>query len=134
MTSRQSFYLAIFVGGFLIIRSLFAYAEVEPAAVTRIKRWVALEYQSYHLDRTDLSLEEKAALLRYAEDVEFSAVAVRGTARNMVMRVEISPNPAMPPSAATIRYFRMRYSLALGWEQMPRPASALSYFLAGFLL
>lgn len=134
LTMKQSFFVGIALAGFLVIRSFFAHASADPEATTILKRWVVTEFQRYHLDRTDLALEQKSALLLEAAALDFSSISARGTAGNMVIRVEIKPNAALPPDTPPVRYFRMRHSLLVGWEQTPRTASPLTYFLAPFLL
>lgn len=133
-TKKQPLWIAAALAVFLLVRSLFAYSAVDPVAVDILRRWVISEAETYQLGRTDLGLGEKASLLQSAATIEFSSVKVRGSAGNMVFRVELGENPALPPGMSRVRYFRMRYRMALGWEVMPRQGSALGYFLALFLL
>jgi hypothetical protein len=50
----------------------------------------------------------------------------------MFVRVVLYPNRALPPGASSVKYFRMCYSMFLGWHQTPQNASALTYFIALF--
>lgn len=119
---------------FVAFRSFLAHASVDPEAVAIMKQWIAAEYAQYHLSRDNISLKERAALLRQAKDVEFRSVNARGAAGNMVFRIEVEPSPAHPPERSLVRYYRMRYSLTLGWSRIPQQASAVTYFLALFML
>ncbi|TLM66388.1 MAG: hypothetical protein FDZ69_06125 [Deltaproteobacteria bacterium] len=131
---KQPVWVLAALAGFLLIRSCFAHTAVDPAATDILRRWVIAEVESYHLARTDLDLAGKGALLRDAATIRFAAVNARGTADDMVFRIEIDEHPALPPAMPRVRYVQMRYRMLLGWETAPRQSSALSYFLALFLL
>jgi hypothetical protein len=134
LTLKQALIAAVAFIGFLGLLTFFAHSEVDPHASAVLKRWVAADLTNYQVNRTDLPLEEKAALLLEAAKVDFASISARGTANTMVFRVEIKPNIALPPDAPSVRYYRLRYSLSIGWEPVPQTGSALTYFLARFLL
>ena len=131
---KQTLFFIVIAAAFLAFRSFFAYVTVDKEGAALLKKWISAECTLYHVNRTDVSLEKKAELLRQAEQVEFLSIKARGHASNMVVRVQIKPGPAVPPKTPEFSYFRMRYSVALGWRQVPQPASALTFFLALFLL
>lgn len=74
-------------------------------------------------------------MLAYAENIEFFQIEARGKPDRMIFRVEITPNPAKPPSSPAIQYFRMEHSLLMGWHGSGlKLASALSFFMALFMV
>ena len=97
----------------------FRYASVAQSLDTdgrqAISDWIASEYQRYHLARTDLSDEDKAAILLQTKNVELLSLDARGKPELIAVRVEIAPNAAHPPGMPYIRYFRMEYSFSEGW-------------------
>ena len=131
-TSGSAASLALIAIGWLLFRSLVAYATLEPAALNVLKQWITAEYRRYHLDRKDLSLEEKGAMLLQADKVEFLSVSARGSADSMVVRVEIKPSAVHPPRSPTLRYYRMKHSMILGWSLVSE-TSVVSYYTAPFL-
>lgn len=118
----------------LLLSTLFAYGDLDPAGTQLLKRWVIAKYEIYHLERNDLPLPEKAALLQQAQQLEFVAVTPHGHARNLVVKVELAPNPAHPPHMPTVLYFRMKYSSMIGWSPVPQSASVETWYLARFFL
>ncbi len=52
------------------------------------------------------------------------ARAVRGPLNNAVVRVELAPNPAVPPRTDLVRYYRMRYSDLTGWTHRGNATSS----------
>lgn len=117
----------------LIFRLFFAYADIEPEATGILKRYIGAEYARYQLQREDISLDEQAERVKKAENIELLSVKARGNPKRIVFRVEIAANVAQPPNAKTIRYFRMRHSLTLGYPDAgPMETDAVGYFLALF--
>lgn len=97
------------------------------------KRYIGAEYARYQLQREDISLDEQAERVKKAENIELLSVKARGNPKRIVFRVEIAANVAQPPNAKTIRYFRMRHSLTLGYPDAgPMETDAVGYFLALF--
>jgi hypothetical protein len=119
--NRTQSLCAAVAAAFVIIRSLRPCISC-PDAVAMLKK-----------RRTGPSLEEKGALLLEAAKIGFSSINARGTAKNMVIKLELQPNPALPPGDPAVRYYPMRYSMIVGWEQVPHTASAVTCFLALFL-
>ena len=133
LTLKHYLFIAVTLIGFIVLRSFFIHSAIDQDAVPLVKKWVTAEFERYQLARTDLSAEEKGSMLQQARQVEFSSFNARGSAKGTIVRVEIKPNPAMPPGTQLVRYYRMRYNLMTGWERTPRPASAGQYLLAFFL-
>ena len=129
------FSLGLFVGVFLIFRLFFANLDIEPQAVYILKRWISSEYVRYQMQREDISLSEKAELIRQSQNIEFISWSVRGKPERMVFRLEVAPNPAQPPNTPNIRYFRLDHSLVMGWAgSIPKRPDAVTYFLALFMV
>ena len=79
---------------------------------------------------TTLGLAEKgAALLGASTAVRIRTLDARGPFDDVQVRVELEPDPALPPGFELVRYYRMRYSSLTGWSHKGR-GSALSYWLA----
>ena len=93
-----------------------------------LRQWISAEYIRYHLDRSDLSDEDRASILLAADTVNF-AVSARGRPSRTIVRVEIEPGRAHPPEAPTVRYYRMSYSTITGWRHDGH-TTAVGYYLA----
>ena len=93
-----------------------------------LRQWISAEYIRYHLDRTDLTDEERASILLAADTVNFS-VSARGRPSRTIVRVEIDPGRAHPPGSPTVRYYRMSYSTITGWRHNGH-TTAVGYYLA----
>lgn len=133
-SARQLIAFAVVAAVFLFKLTL-AHVDIDPGAVVVLKRWVGAEYRRYQLDRTDISLEQKAELVASTENIEFLSINARGKPERMVFRVELAPHPAKPINRSDVRYYRMDHSLLLGWSaSVPKRADALIYFLALFML
>jgi hypothetical protein len=129
------FSLGLIAACFLAFRLFFAHLDIDPQAIDILKRWVSSEYVRYQTSRDDIALSEKAELISQAQNIQFKSWSVRGKPERMVFRIEVAPNPAQPPSATNIRYFRLDHSLPLGWAaSMPKRADAITYFLALFIV
>lgn len=117
------------------LRLMLARSDIDPEATSMLKRWISAEYVRYQSGREDISLAEKAELFASAENIEFVSFTARGKPERMVLRVELAANPAQPPGTSTLRYYRMEHSLLQGWNTaIPKPADAVVYFLALFML
>jgi len=133
--SKSAKSLGVLAFGFFLFKLTFAHIDADPQAIQVLQQWVSSEYVRYNVDREDISLQEKAELLEYATEVEFSSVECRGKPDDMIFRVELKPNPAQPPNKPLVRYFRMKHSLLTGWDAaVPTSSGPLSYFFALFLL
>ena len=59
------------------------------------------------------------------------SLAVRGPLNDAVVRVELAPNPALPPGTSLVRYYRVRYSDLTGWSHYG-DATVINWYLAAF--
>jgi len=94
-----------------------------------IQDWVASEYQRYHLARTDLSDEEKGAILLHTKSIELVSMTARGGLDSMSVRVVIGENEAHPDGMEYIQYYKLKYSSVSGWQHS-RTITALRYYLS----
>lgn len=117
--------LAVFAG----FRLLRANTTLDTDGADVLRQWISAEYARYHLDRVELTDEERAVFLLATDSVEFSSLTARGRPDHTLVRLEILPGTAHPPGAATVRYYQMSYSTVTGWH-LDRERSALSYYLA----
>lgn len=113
----------------LLWRAFFAFADLDPQGTEVLRGVVSHEYRSYQLARSDLDRDALAQLLERADTVRFRRVSARHDGRRLIVRVELEPNPAAPPSSPQVRYFRMEHDLVTGWVYASS-ASALSYYTA----
>jgi hypothetical protein len=127
----QAVVVLLAIVAFLGFRFATARATVGTEGAEVLRQWVAAEYQRYHLDRTDLSDEERARVLLATDSVRFRTVSGRGSPDDMVVRVEIEPSSAHPPDTPYVRYYRMEYSTVTGWHHRGN-VTALAYHLAFF--
>lgn len=136
MENSKTGVLVVALIGFLFIAGPFylAASTADPQAIEQLKYWVAMEYTRYQLSRENLDLEEKALMLQHARNIEFVSIHAAGPADDRVFRIEVRPNPAQPPNSSPIRYYRLSFTLLTGWNNLPRTASALTYYLALFNL
>ena len=116
LTGWKALLAALVVVGFLGFRYVTAAQTLDTDGRKAISEWVASEYQRYHLARTDLSDEEKAAILLKTASVELLSLDARGRPERMAVRVEIAPNAAHPPGTPYVRYFILEFSLTTGWR------------------
>jgi len=118
----------------LAVSAVLAHRDVAPAAEAEIRQWVSAEYVRHLNTRSDLSPAERVELGIAAHRPEIRAIEARGSASMMSFKVELGPNPAAPPDAPLIRYYRMRYSPVIGWRGPPETGSEFAHFLALFFL
>ncbi len=69
-----------------------------------------------------------AERLMALERIEIDDISARGKKDNIIVRVKFRVDGNPPPDAKDIRYFRMKHSLARGWEHRGE-TSALFYHL-----
>ena len=128
LTGWKGLLAALVVLGFLGFRYVTAVQALDTDGRDAIRAWLASEYQRYHLARTDLGDEDKAALLLKSERINFVSLDARGRPERMAVRVEIEPNAAHPPGTPYVRYFNLEYSIAVGWRHKGN-ISAMQYHL-----
>ncbi len=120
----------------VVVAALGAYrftrarAALEGQGREALEAWIVGEIQRPLLADTTLGLAEKGeALLATSDAVRIRALDARGPFDDVHVKVELEPNPALPPGFALVRYYRMRYSSLTGWSHKGR-SSPLSYWLA----
>ena len=116
LTGWKALLVVIALVGFLGFRYVTAVQALDTEGREMIEQWIAAEYQRYHLARTDISDEEKVALLLQTQSIELTSLQARGQPKHMSVRVEIAPNAAHPPGSPYVRYFRMDHSMTAGWR------------------
>ena len=104
---------------------------LDTQAAEKIKFWLSAEYLRSVQAREDLSPEERSRLVLASDEIEFADISARGSGDEIIVRVEVEPNPAEPPDKERIRYFEMSYSGLTGW-QYQRETKALLYHLKLF--
>ncbi|MEJ2218794.1 MAG: hypothetical protein P8099_19595 [Gemmatimonadota bacterium] len=116
------------VGGY---RVTTARAKIDTQGRAALEQWVQMELVRPLLADTTRSLQEQGAAIAQASSVTIRSLAVRGKLSNAVVRVELAPNPALPPGTDLVRYYRMRYTTISGWTHHGS-ATKLSWYLAAF--
>lgn len=114
---------------FGIWRIFNAHADLESGATEKLKQWITAEYHRdalKHYENTPELLMEK---MREIEKLEFEAIDARGTPDNMVVRVQVAPNPAEPAGAKHERYFRMQHDNLTGWH-FKREVGVINWWMA----
>ena len=107
-----------------------ARAALEGQGREALEAWIVGEIQRPLLADTTLGLAEKGeALLAASGAVRIRALDAHGPFDDVHVRVELEPDPALPPGFELVRYYRMRYSSLTGWthEGWSNP---VSYWLA----
>ena len=99
----QAVVVLLAIVAFVAFRYTTARATLDTEGAEVMRQWVAAEYQRYHLDRTDLTDEERARLLLATDSVRFRTISGRGSPDDMVVRVEIEPSAALLPDGVLDR-------------------------------
>jgi len=94
-----------------------------------LESWIVGELQRPLLADTTLTLAEKGEAVLRLSTVSIWTLDARGPLDDVVVRVELEPNPAFPPGFELVRYYRMQYSSLIGWSYKG-PGSALTFWLA----
>lgn len=116
------------VGGY---RVTTARAKIDTQGRAALEQWVQMELIRPLLADTTRSLQEQGAAIAQASSVTIRSLAVRGRLSDAVVRVELAPNPALPPGADLVRFYRMRYTTISGWTHRGS-ATRLAWYLAAF--
>ena len=111
---------------------------LDTEALEAIRPWIVAQYMSAALRETknisleSLSQQEKEAYadkLLASGKVEIQSIKAHGLVDNTVVRVEFLVDGRPPPDGKSVRYYRMKYSMLLGWTY-DREVDAVSYWLA----
>jgi hypothetical protein len=122
--------LCVIVGA-VGFRTLTVRTKMDTQGRAALEKWVQLELVRPVLSDTTRSPEERDAAIQRASSVAIRSLRVRGPLNNAVVRVELAPNPALPPGAKLVRYYHMRYSAITGWTHRGS-ATAADWYLALF--
>ena len=98
---------------------------------TVLENWIQLEFQRDILDDSGSGLEERGEALLGATEIRIASLSAHGSPDDLVVRVELRPDPAIPPGTDMTRYYAIEHSVLTGWGT-PNHASALSYYLRFF--
>jgi len=96
-----------------------------------LEMWIRAEVLTPILADTTLGLAERGAQLVEASRVSIRSIAARGPLDDMVVKVELDPNPAYPAGTELVRYYRMSYSTLTGW-MYEHDSNVVSWYLAAF--
>ncbi len=129
LTGWQAVVFLIAAVGFAAFRFTRARSALEGQGREALEAWIVGDVVRPLLADTTLSLAEKGDAVLGASTVTIRALDAHGPLDDVVVRVELEPNPRFPPGFELVRYYRMRYSSLVGWSYKGR-ASALSYWLA----
>ncbi len=130
-TGWKAVLVLVVIVGVGLFRLTTARAKLDTQGKAALELWVQSELIRPILADTTASLAERGSAALQASSVKIKSLAVRGRLNNAVMRVELAPNPALPPGADLVRYYRARYSTILGWQGLNR-TSKLAWYVAAF--
>ena len=119
------------VAGAGAFRITTARAKVDTQGRAALERWLQAELIRPILADTTRSLAERGAAIQQASSVTIRSLAVRGPLSNAVVRVELAPNPALPPGTDLVRYYHAQYSDLTGWRHHGS-ATKMDWYLAAF--
>ncbi|GMV05116.1 MAG: hypothetical protein AMXMBFR53_13960 [Gemmatimonadota bacterium] len=119
------------LAAFAVFRMQSAHGTLDTQGREALEVWVRAEVLSPILADTARPLAERGAALVEASRVSVRALEARGSLDDVVVRLELDPNPAFPPGTELVRYYRMRYSTLTGWSHKGN-ATKLSWYLAAF--
>ena len=131
LTGWKAVLVLVVVAGVVVFRVTTARAKLDTQGRAQLEMWVQQEMIRPILADTSRSLLERGAAVLQASSVSIRSLAVRGPLNNAVVRVELAPNPALPPGTDLVRYYRMRYSDLTGWTHHGN-TTVFSWWLAAF--
>jgi hypothetical protein len=119
------------LAGFAAFRIVTVRATLDTEGRAALQAWVQGDVIRPILADTTRPLEERGRRIVEASSIGIRSLDVRGPLRNMVVRAELEPHPALPVDVERVRYYRMRYSALTGWTHHGS-ANVLSWYLAAF--
>lgn len=117
------------LGGMAAYRFINSRTTLDTQGRAALQMWVQDELIRPIVADTSRSLAEQGAALAQATSVKVKSISVHGSLDNAVVRVELAPNPALPPGSPLVRYYRARYTMISGWTHRGS-STVLSYYLA----
>lgn len=136
----KSIPVIVLIAGFVLYRACEARADLEEGGLNVLRQHLRGEYASAifaRLGGSGAGARDRETLARTAGEIErleritFRQVSVRGTAPDLIVRVEILVDGGPPPSGSPVEYFRLSHSLVTGWR-VEGHTTALSYYLKVF--
>lgn len=130
---QHSLLAVIIIVVFALCRSYFVQASLPTEGQELLKRWIAGEYSSAAIVKKPQSGSEEELVtwsktLVRPEDITFISINAKGiTKKDIIVRADIRVKGLPPPDGPSIRYYRMEYSLLLGWFYR-HPTNAFSYY------
>jgi len=115
--------------GVVAVRVSSARARLGTEGREALRAWVVGEVQRGLLADTTLGLEERGTALVQASTITIESLEARGPLDDTVVRVRLAPNPAYPPDAELVRYYRMQFSEITGWTYYGR-TNVVGWYLA----
>jgi len=131
LTGWKAVLVLVVVASVVVFRVTTARAKLDTQGRAQLEMWVQQEMIRPILADTSRSLLERGSAVLQASSVSIRSLAVRGPLNNAVVRVELDPNPALPPGTDLVRYYRMRYSDLTGWTHHGN-TTVISWWLAAF--
>jgi hypothetical protein len=131
ITGWKALVVLAIAAGVIGFRIATARAQIDTQGRAALERWVQAELIRPILTDTSQSLAARGAAINQASSVTIRSLAVRGPLSNAVVRVELAPNPALPPGTGLVRYYRMQYSNLTGWRHHGS-ATVVDWYLAAF--
>jgi hypothetical protein len=132
VTGWKAIPLIIVVVGFGVFRFVSARQSLDTQGREALEQWIVAELIRPLLADSTTSLAERGEAVLGASQVKIRDLSARGPLDDLVVRVELEPNEALPPGTELVRYYRMSHSLTTGWRHRGGHASALSYYMALF--
>lgn len=131
LTGWKAVAFLVAVAAFVVFRTVSARTLLDAQAQETLEVWIRGDVIRLLQADSTLSPTERGQAMVDAFDVSIRSVAARGPLDDTVVKVELDPNPAFPPEFDLVRYYRMRYSVFLGWTY-ERDSKALLWHLALF--
>ena len=124
----------------LIVWGVYHYTATQRSlgddAKQLIRAWISSEYlisamqnQNKPIEKmTEKEMEKYGKVLLKLQDVVITSLKARGRGGNVIARVEFCINGGTPFEGKSVRYFKIKYRSACGW-QMEHETDAISYYL-----
>lgn len=131
LTGWKAVVVLVAVAGVAGFRMVSARNTLDTQGRETLETWIRAEVLTPILADTLLPLAERGAAALEASRVSIRSLAARGPLDDMVVKVELVPNPAYPVGTELVRYYRMSYSTLTGWRY-ERDSHVVSWYLAAF--
>lgn len=134
---RPSTIIFIFFILFGLYRSFLVQTTLPNEGQAYLKRWIAGAYTSAVLANKPESPTSEELAAWYETfvrdtDITFVSLKARGLMKDdIIIRADIRVKGQPPPDGKSVRYYRMQYSLLLGWCHS-RSSNAFSYYILPF--